>query len=79
MMDKFNANRFILQPSEKPNQWVCTDQVNKIVITFKENDFNNSQSCTMLEDFNPDKFMKVAQMLREMGDWLSENHYEKLF
>ena len=34
---------------------------------------------TTLENFNPNDFMKLARYMREMGDWLNENHYEKIF
>jgi hypothetical protein len=71
--------RYILQPSEKPNHWVCTDQENKIVCVFEDHKFNETQKTEMLEDFNPDNFMKLARYMREMGDWLRDNHHEKIF
>jgi hypothetical protein len=71
--------RYILQPSEKLNHWVCTDQENKIVCVFENHKFNETQKVTTLEDFNPDNFMKLARYMREMGDWLRDNHYEKIF
>ena len=71
--------RYILQPSEKPNHWVCTDQENLIVCTFENKKFNDTQKMTMLENFNPDNFMNLSKYMGEMGDWLRENHYEKIF
>lgn len=71
--------RFLLQKSEKPNYWVCTDTENLIVCVFKNKNFNGDQNFTLLEDFDPEKYMLLAQLAREMGDWLKENHYEKIF
>ena len=70
--------RYILQPSEKLNHWVCTDTENLIVCTFENKKFNDTQKMTTLENFNPDNFMKQAKYMREMGDWLYKNHKEKL-
>lgn len=71
--------RFILQKSEKPNFWVCTDTENLIVCIFKEHEFNNVQDFKMLDDFNPKQLKNVPKFCREMGDWLRENHYNKIF
>ena len=71
--------RFILQPSSKPNHWACTDMENKIVCGFEEHKFNDTQKFTTLEDFDSSKFMQLAKIAREMGDWLRDNHYEKIF
>lgn len=70
---------YILQASEKPNYWVCTDTENLIVCIFENKNFNDNQNFTTLENFNPDNFMKLAEMARLMGDWLRANHYDKLF
>lgn len=72
-------SRFILQPSEKPGYWVCTDTVNKIVCVFRNKAFNEDQNVASLEDFNPINLMFLASLMKQMGDWLRENHYEKLF
>jgi hypothetical protein len=71
--------RFIIQKSEKPGYWVCTDTDNKIVCVFEQGNYNDNQEFTTLEDFNPADFMQMARFAREMGDWLRENHYDKLF
>ena len=71
--------RFIVQQSESPNHFVCTDTENKIVCVFENHKFNDTQKMTMLENFNPDDMMKLAKYMREMGDWLSKNHYDKIF
>lgn len=72
-------NKFIVQPGENPGTWVCTDRVNGVVCIFEDHKFNDSQNFTMLEDFDPKNYMKLAQITREMGDYLRENHYEKIF
>ena len=74
--------RFILQRSATPGYWVATDRDNNIVVQFEHGKYNDTQKVTLL---NGDTFtseveaMKVATYLREMADWLRENHYEKLF
>lgn len=71
--------RFILQPSEKEGFSVVTDQINKVVITFENHKFNDNQEVTLLEDFNPENYMQIAKIMREFGDFLSENYYELIF
>jgi len=73
------SQRYIVQASEKPGYWVCTDTENKIVCVFENKRFNGSQHFTQLEDFDPKNFMKLARYIRELSDWLSQNHYSKLF
>lgn len=72
-------SRFIVQPGESPGFWVCTDQVNSIVCVFEDHKFNETQKFTLLENFDPHNFAILAQITREMGDFLRENHYEKIF
>ncbi|MEI6752360.1 MAG: hypothetical protein WCK78_04260 [Paludibacter sp.] len=73
-------DRFLLQKSElKQNHWVCTDRENLIVCTFENHKFNETQKFDVLENFNSDNFMQLARIMREFGDWLSENHYDKVF
>ena len=76
-MDK---ERFILQKSnQSKGRWVLTDTKNLIVIRFREHEFNTSQKVTLLEDFDINKIAGITQYLREMGDWMVENHKELLF
>lgn len=72
-------HRFLLQESEKPNHFVCTDTENKIVIVFEKGKFNDTQKVEFLEDFDNKDFMKVAKYMREIGDWLAINHPKILF
>lgn len=46
---------------------------------FEEHKFNDTQKFTTLENFDPANFMYMTRYLREMGDWLRENHYDKIF
>ena len=70
--------RFILQKSEDPGYWVCTDQQNGIVCKFEQGNFNGNQKITQLEDSSADA-MAIARSLREMADWLNDNHSDKIF
>lgn len=70
--------RYIIQPSEKPNHWVCTDTDNGIICVFEAHRFNDTQQFTMLEDSRA-SVSELARIAREMGDWLRDNHYDKIF
>ena len=72
--------RFKLQKSElKHNHWVSSDTENGIVCIFENGDFNESQEVTFLKDVKKPNPLKIAEYMREMSDWLVENHKEKLF
>lgn len=68
-------HKFVLQKSkEKASHWVVTYVPANIVIVFEQGKFNETQQVTTLEDFNPDDYKKITRYLREIGDWLAENH-----
>lgn len=75
-------DRFLIQRSSTPGWWVATDKENNIVVQFEHGKYNDTQKVTLL---NGDTFkdeaeaMKVATYLRELADWLREEHYEVLF
>ena len=71
--------QYILQQSEKPNHWVCTDTENGIVCIFENHKFNDTQSMMPLDDFPKEKYFQLAAIMGEMGDWLRKNHYDKMF
>lgn len=73
-----NAERFILQASEKQNFWVVTDTENLIVCIFENHNFNENQQFKLLENSKVD-VMQLAKISREFGDWLRVNHYDKVF
>ena len=76
-------DRFILQRSTRQQDWwVCTDKEHNIVCRFQAHRYNDTQEFTLLDG---DKFpneaeaLKVATYIREMVDWLRDNHYNKVF
>lgn len=72
--------RFILQKSEKQKDgFVCTDTVNGLVCQFTVHKFNDTQQFTFLEDVEQPNPLAIARILREMSDWLRDNHYDKIF
>lgn len=72
--------RFILQKSEKKEEgFVCTDTVNGLVCQFISHRFNDTQKFTFLKDVERPDPLAIARILREMSDWLRENHYDKIF
>ena len=71
--------RFVLQHSEiEPGKLVCTDTENGIVCVFEPKRFNDTQKVSFYENMTPDA-LKLARYMREMGEWLYENHKEKVF
>lgn len=52
--------------------------VHNIVIEFDEHKFNETQQITFVGKQHYD-VMQIAKLLREMADWLGENHYTKIF
>jgi hypothetical protein len=73
-------SRFILQQSQdKENYYFVTDQDNEIVIEFQKGKFNETQKITELNNFNPNDFMKIARIMREIGEYLYQEHQELLF
>jgi hypothetical protein len=72
--------RFIIQEAkQKPDAYVCTDTENGIVCQFDAHKFNDTQKFTFLEDVTQPDALAIARLMREMGDWLAQNHYEKVF
>jgi len=71
--------RYLLQLSEKPNYWVCTDIECGIVCVFEEKNYNDNQKFTLLENYQLPDANAIAKVAREMGDWLRANHYDKIF
>ena len=74
--------KYILQPSTTKGWWVVTDTEHGIVVKFQEHKFNDTQKTTLL---NGDSFdtqaeaLQQATYIRELADWLRENHYDKVF
>lgn len=71
--------RFLLQKSTSmADGYVVTDTVNNIVVTFKEHQFKNTQNVTFLNDEVNADALHVARIMREIGQWLYENHRDIL-
>lgn len=71
-------NRFVLQKGTQPGWWVLADTVNQVVLQFKEHDYNESQKITFLKGDKVPSVMYAPRILREMGDYMVENHKELL-
>lgn len=72
--------KYLLQKSDKrPLGWTLTDTENKIVCRFTEGQFNETQQITLLEDADPRMVMEMPRIMREMAEWLAQNHYELVF
>lgn len=73
-------NQYLIEESKnKPGYWVCSDFKNKIVCIFEDGNFNDNQKIEYLEDNVNIKPSELARIVREMADWLRENHYDKIF
>lgn len=68
-------NRFLLQVSERTGYFIVTDTANKMVCMFESGKFNDTKKLTIL---NKNQFPNLATILRELGDWLGENHRDKV-
>lgn len=71
--------RFKLEKSVHPGKWVCTDIVNGIVCVFEEHRLNDTQKFTVLDDVKQSDTSKLISIANEMGEWLRNNHYDKIF
>lgn len=67
--------RFELTPG-KDLMWTVTDKENRIAIDFREGLFNESQKVKMIEGFTCGDTPRMARIMREIGDWMAENHVE---
>ena len=62
--------------SGKNLMWTVTDNENGIVIEFREGLFNESQEVKLLTEFTSGDAPRMARIMREIGDWMAENHVE---
>ena len=67
--------RFTLT-SGKDLMWTVKDNESGIKIEFREGLFNESQEVKLTSDFVPTDEPGMARIMREMGDWMAENHSE---
>lgn len=62
--------------SGKDLMWTVTDNESGIAIDFREGLFNESQEVKLPADFVPADASGMARIMREIGDWMAENHVE---
>lgn len=76
-----SKERFVLQPSkEMQDGWVATDTKNGIVLRFENHKFNDTVRCTpLLTDGREPTAIELATAIRELADWLREEHKDKVF
>lgn len=71
--------RFIL--TQLPDgRWKVVDTSYHVALIFKAHDFNDSQESVIMDNkaysFSA---IELARSMREIGDWMRENHYELVF
>lgn len=62
--------------SGKDLMWTVKDNESGITIDFREGLFNETQEVKLPADFAHGDVMKLARIMREIGDWMAENHVE---
>lgn len=69
--------RFKLEPvNDLPGHYIVEDTKSGIFCMFEKGKFNETQEFTNL----PKKdIMQVPTYMQELGDWLRNNHYDKIF
>lgn len=75
----YEFSRFILQQSQDSGWWIATDKEYQIVIKFQEHQFNDTQVVTSLKEHCEATPQQLATAMRELADWLRENHSDKIF
>lgn len=69
--------RFKLEQVEGlANHYIVEDIQSGILCMFEKGKFNETQKFTNLPKTD---IMRVPTIMRELGDWLRENHYDKIF
>ena len=62
--------------SGKDLMWTVTDNENGVAIDCREGLFNESQEVKLLTEFTSGDAPRMARIMREIGDWVAENHAE---
>lgn len=70
------ANERFVLASGKDLMWTVTDNENGIAIDFREGLFNESQEVKLIAEFSSGDTPRMARIMREIGDWMAENHVE---
>lgn len=63
---------------DEPQQglYIVEDTESGLLCMFEKGKFNETQEFSNIPKTNP---MQIPTLMRELGDWLAENHREKLF
>lgn len=69
---------FKLMKGENPHEWLVAHKEFDLIIEFQQGKFNETQKITNFGKLSENDFMKVTRILREIGDWLSINHIDKI-
>ena len=70
-----SKERFVLQPSKEMHDgWVATDTENGIVLRFENHKLEQTMRCTPLLTDG-----REPTAIRELLDWLKEEHKDKVF
>lgn len=56
--------------------WTVSDAESGVSIEFREGLFNETQKVSVPDDMQGSGVMKMASIMREIGDWMAENHAE---
>ena len=69
--------RFKLEPVVGlQDHYIVEDKQSGILCMFEAHKFNDTQKFTNLPTTD---LAKVPTLMRELGDWLRDNHYDKIF
>ena len=59
-----------------PAWWAVADAKNGIVVRFKEHNFYKLQKVTDLDDKPITDIMLASKIIREIGEWMANEHIE---
>ena len=75
---EMERERYIIQRnSTKPDGWVLTDTKYGIVVLLDDGKLNETQRITFLDDVPRPDAVKLAKVMREMGEWAVRHHSSK--
>lgn len=71
-MDRFKIEKSLLE-----NHYIVEDTQTGLLCMFEKGKFNETQSFSNIPKLT--NIMEMPTLMREMGDWLAENHRDKIF
>jgi len=71
--------RFKIENQKDSEHWLVTDKDNLIVIFFENHRFNDTQRIVPIYEITQEQIKILPRILREMSEWLAQNHYDKVF